>query len=53
MRIRKLHLKCPYCGKEYEIYRKINSSYAMLICLECGHIAPLYKWLKKDLEVFK
>ena len=42
--IKKLKLKCPECGKEYEIYRRINGSYDMLMCPNCGNIAPLYRW---------
>ena len=45
--IRKLKLKCPECGKEYEIYRRINNSYDMLMCLNCGHVNPLHKWLRR------
>jgi len=45
--IQKLNLKCPECGKEYEIYRRVNSSYTMLICPNCGHLNPLYKWLRR------
>jgi len=43
--IRKLKLKCPECGKEYEIVRKVENRGAMLMCSICGNIAPLYRWL--------